>query len=107
MKWVLHLTIAVLLATTWVIAQDQPALPATQLDVNALRVVQLEQQLVDTRALLLRKDIDLSTCRATIDSVTLSDRAKDLVEDFKRIYGGAWTWSVEQNRPVRPAPKEQ
>jgi hypothetical protein len=103
-------TLALALLLTRALVAQEPApvpLPAIPSDPQVARVHDLEQQNIELRTQLLKRDIELSTCRATVDSVTLSDRARELVDEFKRIYGNDWTWSAEQNRPVRaPAQKE-
>jgi hypothetical protein len=39
--------------------------------------------------------------------VTLSDRAVKLVDEFKRVYGGEWTWDKATNRPVPVTGKDK
>jgi hypothetical protein len=102
------IVIALLVAsavTVTLFAQD--ALPARDTNPWAAQIAQLQADLAVAHADLLRRDIDVSTCKATLDSVTLSDRAVKLVDEFKRVYGGEWTWDKATNRPVPVTGKDK
>jgi hypothetical protein len=121
-----HVVFSILLAITLGLAsavaqelapvalQDAVPLPSKPSDPYEALARTLALELASLRSDLLARDIALSNCSATIDSVRLTKRADAMVEEFKRLYGGEWVWkscqaneTVDCNRPVRPAPQRE
>lgn len=89
-------------------------LPATQLDLNAERVRQLEQELAAREADLVGLKADLAVCQANteqakreLQSLALTNEVDRAIKQLEKAHPGSqWYWDNDQHRILPVKPKE-